>query len=121
MGQRVRANDDDEVLMDTGGGGGGDSSEVDTINEQAASACDAGVRNAVDEEAEAQQQAPADDHSNDQRVHAIDDGGVLEAVDTGYRERGDDNANKETASAGDADAEESLHYKRPVSCPNNNN
>ena len=35
-------------------------------------------------------------------------------------EGGDDNANKETASAGDADAEESLHYKRPVSCPNNN-
>ena len=60
MGQRVRANDDDEVLMDTGGGGGGDSSEVDTINEQA-------------------------------------------------------------ASAGDADAEKSLHYKRHVSCPNNNN
>ena len=101
MGQRVRANDDDEVLMDTGGGGGGDSSEVDTVNEQAASACDAGVRNAVDEEAEAQQQAPADDHSNVQRVHAIDDGGDLEAEDTGDGEG--DRANKQTVSAGDAD------------------
>eukprot|EP00956_Cyclotella_meneghiniana_P031250 scaffold81483_cov70-Cyclotella_meneghiniana.AAC.2 len=70
---------------------------------QAASACDAGVRNAVDEEAEAQQQAPADDHSNVQRVHAIDDGGVLEAGDTGDGEGGDDSANKQTVSAGDAD------------------
>ena len=68
---------------------------------QAASACGAGVRNAVDEEAEAQQQAPADDHSNVQRVHAIDDGGDLEAEDTGDGEG--DRANKQTVSAGDAD------------------